>query len=136
MRRFNVAGPCRAELHYMIPPEERLPELVTLIDHEAYFVVHAPRQTGKTTTLRALVQRLTAEGRYAALHFSCEMGRPFEDDVEAASKAVWSAIDRLGLEEGVLVVFDCRTAAEAIEDRTRLEEGRSPSGRRITVLRG
>ena len=83
----------------MIPAEERLPGLVTLVDNQAYFVVHAPRQTGKTTTLRALAQRLTAEGRYAAICFSCEMGRPFEDDVEAAARAVWSAVEEVATHE-------------------------------------
>jgi hypothetical protein len=99
MRRFNVAGPCRPEQHYMIPAEERLPGLVKLVDHQAYFVVHAPRQTGKTTTLRALAQRLTAEGRHAAICVSCEMGRPFEDDVEAAARAVWSAVEEVAARE-------------------------------------
>ncbi|MCA9704534.1 MAG: ATP-binding protein [Myxococcales bacterium] len=93
MRKFNVAGPCRSERHYMIPPERRLPGLVALVDEQAYFVVHAPRQTGKTTIVQALARRLTAEGRYAALHFSCEMGRPFDDDVEQATQAVWGAIE-------------------------------------------
>jgi len=92
MRRFNIAGPCEVDRHYMIPPERRMPELRTLVDGMAYFVVHAPRQTGKTTLVRALARRLTDEGTYAALHFSCETGRPFEDDVELATKAVWQAI--------------------------------------------
>jgi AAA domain len=92
MRRFNIAGPCRVERHYMIPPERRIPGLTALVDNQAYFVVHAPRQTGKTTIMQTLAQRLTEEGRYAALHFSCEMGRPFEDDVEQAARAVWLAI--------------------------------------------
>ena len=26
MRRFNTAGPCRPDLHYMIPAARRLPE--------------------------------------------------------------------------------------------------------------
>lgn len=94
MRRFNVAGPCRPDQHYMIPVARRLPELVSLVDKQAYFVVHAPRQTGKTTIVQALARQLTEEGRYAALHFSCEIGRPFEDDVEQVSKALWLAIER------------------------------------------
>ena len=36
----------------MIPAERRLPEAPGLIDQLGYFVVHAPRQTGKTTALR------------------------------------------------------------------------------------
>jgi predicted AAA+ superfamily ATPase len=72
MRRFNVAGSCDPELHYMIPPERRLPGAAPLVDRRAYFALHAPRQTGKTTTMLALAQKLRAEGRYAALYFTCE----------------------------------------------------------------
>jgi hypothetical protein len=43
----------------MIPPVGRLPEAPGLVAEMGYFVVHAPRQTGKTTTLRALSQELT-----------------------------------------------------------------------------
>ncbi len=48
-RFFNTAGGCEPRKHYMLPPSERLPSLGSLIDREAYFVVHAPR----TTTLTA-----------------------------------------------------------------------------------
>ncbi|XXV26210.1 hypothetical protein WME87_48575 [Sorangium sp. So ce1389] len=41
---------------------------------------------------------------------------------------------QLGLDEGVLVVFDRRSAAGDIEERTRFEEARTPSGRRVTLL--
>jgi DNA polymerase III delta prime subunit len=90
MRRFNVAGPCLEDRHYMVPPEPRLPEARPLIEEGAYFVVHAPRQTGKTTTLRALARALTAEGRFAALHFSCEMGEPHGENIGAAEAVVLS----------------------------------------------
>lgn len=93
MRRFNIAGPCRPEWHYMIPAERRLPECDALVARQAYFVVHAPRQTGKTTAMEALAVRLTHEERYAALHFSCEVARVFPEDVNAAEQAVWAAIE-------------------------------------------
>jgi hypothetical protein len=92
-RRFNTAGPCHPTLHYMIPAERRLPEALGLVEQGAYFVVHAPRQTGKTTALRALAGHLTAGGRYAALHFSCEEARVFPEDVASAEKAVWGAME-------------------------------------------
>jgi hypothetical protein len=57
-----------------------------------YFVVHAPRQTGKTTTLRALADELTAGGGYAALHFSCEVGEAAGDDYGAAQRGVLQRI--------------------------------------------
>jgi hypothetical protein len=64
----------------MIPAERRLPEAPGLVDQMGYFVVHAPRQTGKTTALRALAQQLTASGRYAALLASCEAGEAAGED--------------------------------------------------------
>jgi hypothetical protein len=93
-RRFNTAGPCRPDLHYMIPAERRLPEAPGLVEQGGYFVVHAPRQTGKTTALRALAERLTALGRHAALHFSCESGEAAGDDFGESQRAILSRIRR------------------------------------------
>ncbi len=91
-RFFNTAGPCRPEKHYMLPPEERLPELPRLVDQELYFVVHAPRQSGKTTCFRSLAQSLTAAGRYAALLTSCEVGRAAGGDIERGIESVLGAL--------------------------------------------
>ena len=71
-RVFNRAGHCLAEKHYMIPAGRRLAQVRDLIDGEHYFVIHAPRQTGKTTLLRNLSRELTEEGRYAAVTISLE----------------------------------------------------------------
>ncbi|HZN70216.1 MAG TPA: AAA family ATPase [Micromonosporaceae bacterium] len=94
MRFFNTAGPCVPERHYMLPPEPRLPEARPLVERGMYFVVHAPRQTGKTTTLRALARQLTVEGTHAALHFSCETGEPAGDNYAGAQDAVLAAMRR------------------------------------------
>nr|WP_307874436.1 AAA family ATPase [Frankia nepalensis] len=75
-------------LHYMIPALSRLPEGPGLVDQNAYFVVHAPRQTGKTTALRALARDLTRQGQYAAVHFSCEEGEAAGDDYAAATRDI------------------------------------------------
>ncbi|HEY3358527.1 MAG TPA: AAA family ATPase [Polyangia bacterium] len=94
VRFFNTAGPCDPARHYMLPAAQRLPAARPLIDQLGYFVVHAPRQTGKTTTLRALARDLTAEGTFAALHFSCETGAPAGDDYAEAQRAVLAAMRR------------------------------------------
>jgi len=91
-RWFNTAGICLPDRHFMIPAAARLPEVPRLVAREAYFVVHAPRQTGKTTTLRALADELTATGHYAALLFSCEAGRPAGDDYGAAARTILDQI--------------------------------------------
>jgi hypothetical protein len=53
-RWFNTAGPCCLEDHYMLPPALRLPQVDRLVQQKGYFVVHAPRQIGKTTAIMAL----------------------------------------------------------------------------------
>jgi len=90
-RHFNTAGPCKPSIHYMLPTERRLPGLRDIIDQQGYFVLHAPRQVGKTTSLLTLGETLTAEGRYAAVMVSMEMGAPFVDDISMAEGAVLGA---------------------------------------------
>ncbi len=93
-RFFNTAGPCRTDDHYMLPPEERVSGLPPLIEEKAYFVIHAPRQVGKTTSLRSLAASLTSEGHYLAVHASCERGQDFRGDPEWAVSSVVEAIAR------------------------------------------
>ncbi len=90
-RWFNIAGPCKPDKHYTLPATSRLPDLSLLIEQESYFVVHAPRQTGKTTAMLALAQQLTATGRYAAVVVSVEVGSAFNHDPGAAELAILGA---------------------------------------------
>lgn len=96
-RFFNTAGPCDPRFHYMLPPERRLPEVRGLIEQGLYFVVHAPRQSGKTTFFRALAPALTGSGRYAALLASCEVGQAAGSNVERGIAAVLDALRQSGL---------------------------------------
>lgn len=66
MRQFNTAGPSVAGKHYCLDPLSRidLGQILALIEAERYFVLHAPRQTGKTTCLLALMKHLNKQGRY------------------------------------------------------------------------
>jgi len=94
MRFFNTAGPCKPDIHYMLPASTRLPELRTLIDQQAYFVIHAPRQVGKTTMMLQLARELVAEGRFNAVVVTAEPASAFPDDTGAAELAAldgWSA---------------------------------------------
>jgi hypothetical protein len=47
-------------------------ELADLIDQKHYFVIHAARQSGKTTLLKELARKINAEGEYYALYCSLE----------------------------------------------------------------
>jgi type II secretory pathway predicted ATPase ExeA len=87
-RWFNIAGPCKADKHYMLPATSRLPDLEQLIERENYFVIHAPRQTGKTTAMLALANQLTSSGRYTAVMVSAEAGAPYNHDPEKAESII------------------------------------------------
>ncbi|MEM7585025.1 MAG: ATP-binding protein [Acidobacteriota bacterium] len=93
-RHFNTAGICRPEDHYMLAPEARLGELRQLVDAKAYFVIHAPRQSGKTTGAQLLAEALTAEGKYAAVLASCKPGAVAGGDVDRGIRAVVGSIDQ------------------------------------------
>ncbi|MBR8839746.1 MAG: AAA-like domain-containing protein [Stigonema ocellatum SAG 48.90 = DSM 106950] len=90
-RWFNIAGPCQDDIHYMLSPTARLPDLEELIQQRSYFVVHAPRQTGKTTAMLALAKQLTESGRYTAVMVSAEVGSAFNHDPGAAELATLGA---------------------------------------------
>jgi type II secretory pathway predicted ATPase ExeA len=72
----------------MLPPLDRLPDLERLIAQQGYFVIHAPRQTGKTTAMLTLAQQLTASGQYTALMVSAEVGVPFPHAPGMAEQAI------------------------------------------------
>ncbi|MBI3958840.1 MAG: AAA-like domain-containing protein [Chloroflexi bacterium] len=90
MKFFNTAGPCRPEYHYMLPAAARLREenVMRLIETQSYFVVHAPRQTGKTTAMLGLAQELTASGKYTAAMLTLELGAGLPDDLGGAERAI------------------------------------------------
>ena len=90
-RTFNTTGPCDARRHYLIGPERRLPDLLPFIQQDLYFVVHAARQTGKTTAMRALAERLRGLG-YVAVWATLEEGQGVTETADA--EPIWlAAID-------------------------------------------
>ncbi|MEU8354460.1 ATP-binding protein [Nonomuraea sp. NPDC048882] len=97
---FNTTGPCDPRLHYMLPPTPRLPEARALIEMDRYFVLHAPRQTGKTTMLDTLASELTAQGDIAALSFSCERAKVAGDDVGWAEEMLLDSIRQAAAQSG------------------------------------
>jgi hypothetical protein len=86
-RFFNTTGLCNPEDHYMVDPFRHLYEDIRhLIENQQYFVVHAPRQTGKTTFLHALAHRLNREGNYVSVVCSLESAGYSSISLEDANK--------------------------------------------------
>ena len=96
MRFFNTEGPVRSDLHYGLPPLHRwnLDDVLTLIERQKYFLLHAPRQTGKTTCLLALMEHLNREGRYRALYANIEGAQTAREDVDRGMAAICSVLGR------------------------------------------
>ena len=90
MRFFDTAGPIKPEINYYIPPLERLDldEVLLLIEQQRYFVMHAPRQTGKTSALLALRDELNGSGQYRCVYVNVEIGQSAREDVAAAMRAI------------------------------------------------
>ena len=90
MRFFTTAGPVKPAKHYCIPPLERLnlAEVLALVRDEKYFVLHAPRQTGKTSALLALRDLLNAEGTYRCVYANVEVGQAGREDTPRAMQAI------------------------------------------------
>ena len=96
MRFFNVAGPVRPDKHYAIQPLARVDvdELLTLIRAEHYFVLHAPRQTGKTSALIALRNLLNSGevGRFRCVDVNVEVGQVARDDTARGIRAILGSL--------------------------------------------
>ncbi len=89
MRSFSTAGPVKPAKHYCIPPLSRIDpdDVLGLVRDEKYFVLHAPRQTGKTSALLALADLLNERG-YHCLYVTLETARTARDDVARAMRSV------------------------------------------------
>ena len=96
MRFFNTEGPVRPEDHYHVPPLDRvnLDELLGLVRDKRYFVLHAPRQTGKTSALLALRDLLNsgAAGDYRCVYADVEAGQALRENVAEGMRAVLSEV--------------------------------------------
>ena len=94
MKFFNTAGPIKPELHYHIPSLERVDweEIQVLIATQKYFLLHAPRQTGKTSVLLEMMSALNAQGRYHALYVNIEAAQAVRNDADKGMRIVCEAI--------------------------------------------
>lgn len=90
MKFFNTAGPINQNEHYKIDPLSRwdMDEILTLIAQKKYFVLHAPRQTGKTSCLLALRDYLNAEDKYNCVYANFELGQMARNDIDKGIQAV------------------------------------------------
>jgi hypothetical protein len=117
LKHFNTAGPVKPTDHYTVPQLSRMdwPHIHRLIAAEKYFVLHAPRQTGKTSTLLAMMDALNQSGEYAAMYVNIEAAQAARGDVARGLRAITTQI----AEQASLYLNDERLrpwAQEALSD--------------------
>lgn len=90
---FNIAGPCIAGEHYMIPPERRLGDVLRLIRRRKFFSLYAGRQTGKTTSLKWLEEHFNKTETWRALWVDLQTAQG-EPDPAKAFRTILERLER------------------------------------------
>ena len=117
-RFFNTTGPCNPEDHYMLPPEERLvgAQLHRYVRDKLYWVLHAPRQTGKTTFLQSWARTINSGSEAIACYTSIEACQGLTDLFSAmktmhkaicqSSKAAGLPVPELPIDDPELLLYE------------------------------
>ena len=125
---FNTAGPIQPDIHYNVEPLSRidLEEVEQLIYQRKYCVLHAPRQTGKTSCLLALRDYLNARGEFVAVYANIEAGQALRNDAEKVVQTTAATIaDR---------VDTLRGGGEAVQLLRTVRESSESSGGLLTAF--
>jgi len=116
---FNIAGPCNSKEHYILDPLRGIGnELRILIERGHYFIIHAARQSGKTTLLKELTNNINTEGKYHALYCSLEGVQEFiepEKGIPAVVKCIKSALCGYGMPNDFAVDADYDDIANVLK---------------------
>ena len=119
-RQFNIAGPCVPGEHYMLDPLRGIGgELMSLIDSKHYFVIHASRQSGKTTLLKQLTRDINAAGEYNAVYCNLEAAQVFtepERGLPVIVEKLRLALKNGGMQSGFAVDGGDIGAASVLKD--------------------
>lgn len=91
-KSFCIAGPIDPERHYFIPHRLDWVDLHRLIQNCEYFVLHAPRQSGKTSAILEFCLQLNREGFYNALYTNVEAAQAARENVEKGLIAILMAL--------------------------------------------
>ncbi len=108
---FNIAGPVVPEHHYHLPLRLDYKKIHELIDLRFYFILHAPRQTGKTSAIFQFIKRLLLEKEYTPLYVNVESAQAARGNVKAGITNILNLIkmriqDTYGHQDPALALFD------------------------------
>ncbi len=82
VKYFNTAGPINPKDHYFLRHRLNWEQLNGFLEKKYYFLLHAPRQSGKTTAILEYVRYLNDGDTYTALYLTTEPAHTAGNDVE------------------------------------------------------
>jgi hypothetical protein len=85
---FNTSGPSVPSEHYLVSNQSNFDNIRRLIDNKRYFILHAARQTGKTTLILQLMDTLNQEGKYIALYVNIEAGQAWRNNLTELNQTI------------------------------------------------
>ena len=122
MKFFNIAGPVNPADHYCLPLSSRLKEedLRLLISQKQYYILHAPRQTGKTSTMLNFARQLNEEREYTALYINIEGAQAARSDLVKGMETILEQFftrvkDQLPNEKHLISYFENHITINPIE---------------------
>ncbi|WP_069472905.1 AAA-like domain-containing protein [Candidatus Marithrix sp. Canyon 246] len=110
---FNTAGPCVPSDHYMVSITPQFKNLKKLIDDKRYSILHAPRQTGKTTMMLQLMEHLNLEGKYIALYVNVEAGQAWRNKITELNQSI---ITQFRLKAKIYLPKEYQPSADCFEN--------------------
>jgi hypothetical protein len=87
----------------MLPVLPRIPNVDDMINGNYYFIIHAPRQSGKTTFLKILTKKINSEKKIYALYCSLELLQGV-NDIKTAMTTIVSQVIYASKKSGVDVL--------------------------------
>ena len=111
MKFFNTAGPILPEKHYHLPLRLDSRKLHEFLNRGYYFILHAPRQTGKTTAIFDFIRILARENEYLPLYVNVEPAQAARNNVKSGIDTILGLIksrilDTYGDEDPALALFN------------------------------
>ena len=97
---FSTAGAVQPNRHYFVPKRLNWNQLRGFIENDYYFILHAPRQSGKTTAVLEWIRELNLEGKYKAFYINIESAQAARGDT---TKGMWTILERF--KSGIIDYF-------------------------------
>lgn len=91
-RSFCIAGPIHPDYYYFVPHRLDWIELQRLIENREYFVLHAPRQSGKTTAIKEFARFLNSQGIYNSLYINVEAAQAARDSTKEGLRSILDSL--------------------------------------------